>query len=214
MRELFEAGGPVMWPLLLLSMLALAAIGERGLFWAGLLWRERQTATQIVLAARQDFAQAAQIAKLASDTPIGRFLYAPLALNEPEPDIFRLALESAADDELAGMLRGETLLESVIALAPLLGLLGTVLGLIVSFSSLRIGDVASNAASGELTRGIGEALVSTATGLTVAIATLAFHRLFLGLHAQQVTIFRKLGNDLELLYRLHWQERQQSTKND
>ncbi|WP_019502986.1 MotA/TolQ/ExbB proton channel family protein [Pseudanabaena sp. PCC 6802] len=205
MEELFRAGGPVMWPLLGLSILSVAAIAERCFFWVGFLLRESEDVNKIVGTARQNLQAAAQIAQGAIDTPIGRFLYAPLALEQPDPELFKLALESAADEELANMLRGEKILESVVALAPLLGLLGTITGLIVSFGSLRIGDVSSNLRSGNLTKGIAEALITTASGLIVAIATLAFHRLFIALHHKQVNIFRKAGNDLELIYRQYWQ---------
>ncbi len=207
MEELFRSGGLVMWPLMGLSILAMAAIAERCWFWARISLQERQTVTQVLLAARQDLEGAAQIARLADNTPVGRFLLAPLALENPDPELFRLALESTADDELAGMLRGEGIIESVIALAPLLGLLGTVIGLIISFSSIQIGDAANNSKSGGLTEGLAQALISTAAGLIVAIATLAFHRLFLALHANQVKLFRKSGNDLELIYRQYWQNR-------
>jgi len=205
MGDLFRAGGPVMLPLMALSVIAVAVIAERSWFWVSLLLNEKQTVSQILIAAHQDFLGAAQIAKLAEHTPIGRFLLAPLVLitpdRYPDPELFRLALESKADDELAQMLKGDKILEAVIALAPLLGLLGTVIGLILSFSTLKIGDIASNARSGNIAQGIGEALISTATGLVVAISALAFHRLFIALHSEQINLFRRSGNDLELLYR-------------
>jgi biopolymer transport protein ExbB len=165
MRELFVAGGAVMWPLMALSAMAAAAIVQRCWFWANLLRQENQIVTQVLTIAEQDFPAAIEIAKSSTNTAIGRFLYAPLALVNPEPDLFRLALESAADNELSAMLRFEKLLETVVALAPLLGLLGTVLGLIQSFSSIQLGEIASNSQTQNLTQGIGQALVSTATGL-------------------------------------------------
>lgn len=210
MGDLFKAGGPVMLPLMALSVMALTVIAERSWFWVTLLLNEKQTVSQILIAAHQDFTTAAQIAQLAQHTPIGRFLSAPLSLIRPEknpdPELFRLALESNADTELANMLRGDKILEAVISLAPLLGLLGTVIGLILSFNNLKVGDIASNARSGSITQGIGEALISTATGLVVAISALAFHRLFLALHSEQVKLFYKAGNDLELMYRQRWQD--------
>ena len=108
------------------------------------------------------------------------------------------------------MLKGEKLLEAAITLAPLLGLLGTIVGLITSFDSFKIGDVAANAKSGSLTQGIGEALITTAPGLIIAIFTSAFHRLFLALQDQQAKLFMKCGNQLELIYRQHWQRVQSS----
>jgi biopolymer transport protein ExbB len=80
-----------------------------------------------------------------------------------------------------------------------LGLFGTVVGLIRSLLSIRIGDIGTAATSG-VTLGIGEALISTAAGLVVAITSLVFYRLFQGFLFNQVKLFRKSGNDLELLY--------------
>lgn len=214
MGDLFKAGGPVMYPLMALSVMAVTVIAERSWFWVTLLLNEKQTVSQILIAAHQDFTGAAQIAKLAEHTPIGRFLLSPLTLSNPDPELFRLALETNADDELANMMRGDKILEGVITLAPLLGLLGTVIGLIISFSNLKIGDIANNAGSSSITQGIGEALISTATGLIVAISALAFHRLFLALHAEQINLFRRAGNDLELLYRQRWQDTSQYKKHD
>lgn len=206
MIELFKAGGAVMYPLVALSIFALAGIMERLIFWFGILRLEKQTGENILAIARQDLKLAAQLAEKSLKVPVGRFLYAPLALEDPDPELFRLALESSADEELAGMLKGEKLLEAAITLAPLLGLLGTVTGLIISFGSLKIGDVAANTKSGSLTQGIGEALITTATGLIIAIFTSAFHRLFLAFQDQQAKLFMKFGNQLELIYRQHWQQ--------
>ena len=98
------------------------------------------------------------------------------------------------------MRRGEKLLESVIALAPLLGLLGTVLGLNQSLGNLQIGDFGTEATA-DVTTGIGKSLISTATGLIIAIVSLVFYRLFQSFVVNQVKVFRKAGNELELLYR-------------
>ncbi len=206
MIELIKAGGVVMYPLMLLSVFALAGIMERLIFWFDVLKQEQKTAENILAIARQDLKLAMVTAEHSLKVPVGRFLYAPLALEDPDPELFRLALESTADEELAGMLKGEKLLEAAITLAPLLGLLGTITGLIVSFGSLKIGDVAANTKSGSLTQGIGEALITTATGLVIAIFTSAFHRLFLALQDQQSKLFMKCGNQLELLYRQQWQQ--------
>lgn len=208
MIELIKAGGPIMYPLIALSVLALAGVMERLIFWFGLIKQERKTAENILAIARQDLKLAAVAAEQSLKVPVARFLYAPLALEDPEPELFRLALESTADEELAGMLKGEKLLEAAITLAPLLGLLGTVTGLIGSFGSLKIGDVAANTKSGSLTQGISEALITTATGLIIAIFTSTFHRLFLALQDQQTKLFMKVGNQLELIYRQQCQHNQ------
>jgi biopolymer transport protein ExbB len=205
--ELFKAGGLVMYPLTALSVFALAGIMERLIFWFAIIKQERKTAENILALARQDLKLAAVAAEQSLKVPVARFLYAPLALDEPDPELFRLALESTADEELTEMLKGEKLLEAVITIAPLLGLLGTVIGLISSFYSLKIGDVAANTKSGSLTEGIAEALITTATGLIIAIFASAFHRLFLALQDQQTKLFMKVGNQLELIYRKQCQHK-------
>jgi biopolymer transport protein ExbB len=201
--EIFQRGGVTIIPLLLLSVLALSVIIERLWFWSSVLTKEREIVNRVLDAARRDWLSAAEIARQAYDQPIGRFLFSPLQLKNPDPEIFRLALEATADDELASMRRGDKVLEAVIALSPLLGLLGTVIGLIISLRSIRIGDIGTASTAG-VTTGIGEALISTAFGLIVAIFSLAFYRLFQGFIFFQAKVFRKAGNELELLYRLRW----------
>lgn len=195
-----------MWPLLLLSFLALATIIERSWFWSKILTREREVAGRVLEAARRDWPAAAEIARKSNDQPIGRFLYSALELQNPDPEVFQLALQASADEELALMRRGEKLLEAIIAIAPLLGLLGTVLGLIQSLGNVRIGDLGTDATAG-VTTGISEALITTATGLIIAIMSLAFYRLFNGLVSGQAKLFRQSGNDLELMYRKNWSRR-------
>lgn len=202
--EIFRTGGPAMWPLLALSILALSVIIERLWFWVRILTQEREIVDRVLTTAGANWGSATDLAKRATNQPIGRFLYAPLRLSRPDPEIFRLALEATAEDELASMRQGEKVLEAVIALAPLLGLLGTVLGLIQSLSSIRLGDLGTSAAAG-VPLGIGQSLISTAAGLIVAISSLVFYRLFQGFVVNQVKVFRRAGSDLELLYRQYWQ---------
>jgi len=198
--DIFKKGGPAMYPLLALSFLSLSVIFERLWFWFRILTQEGEIVERVLDTARDNWAVAMELAKQAIDQPIGRFLYAPLRIPKNDPETFRLALEATAEDEIAGMRRGEKLLEAVIALAPLLGLLGTVLGLIRSLKSIRLGDLGTESAAG-VTTGIGESLIATATGLIVAIVSLAFYRLFQAFVVNQVKVFRRAGSDLELLYR-------------
>jgi biopolymer transport protein ExbB len=198
--DLFNKGGPAMWPLLVLSILSLSVVFERSWFWLRILTQEKQIVDRILDAAQDNWQVAADIAKQASHQPIGRFLYAPFRLAKSDAETFRLALEATAEDELAGMRRGEKLLEAVIALAPLLGLLGTVLGLIKALRAIRIGDLGTESTAG-VTTGIGESLIATATGLIVSIISLVFYRLFQSFVVNQVKVFRKAGNEMELLYR-------------
>ncbi|MBD2233832.1 MotA/TolQ/ExbB proton channel family protein [Phormidium tenue] len=202
--ELFARGGPAMWPLLLLSVLAVGTILERIWFWSRILTREREVSGRVLEAARRDWAAAADIAYRSATLPMGRFLSAPLKLQSPDPEVFRLALETSANEELLTMSRGEKILEAVATLSPLLGLLGTVLGLINSLSSIQITDLGSGDATAGTSLGISEALISTATGLIIAITALAFYRLFQGFVFGQAKMFRQAGSELELLYRQSW----------
>jgi biopolymer transport protein ExbB len=201
--DVFAKGGLAMYPLLLLSFLSISVVIERSWYWWNLLKGEREVSGRVIESARRDWNAAANLAGQSIDQPIGRFLNSALELKKPEPEVFQLALEASAQEELAAMRRGDKILEAAIALSPLLGLLGTVLGLISSLGSIRLGDLGT-AGTENVTLGISEALISTATGLIVAIVSLAFYRLFQGLVSGQAKLFEKSGNELELLYRKDW----------
>ncbi len=205
LAEIIQKGGPAMWPLLFLSVLSISTIVERIWFWVQVLLKESQVVNRILDTAARNWDLVPKIAREYGNQPIGQFLYAPLRLPNPDPEVFHLSLEAAADDQLSLMKRGDKVLEAVIALAPLLGLLGTVLGLIHSLGSIQISDLGTSSISG-VTLGIGESLISTATGLIVAIISLAFYRLFQGFWFNQVRLFRKAGSELELIYRQRWQD--------
>lgn len=193
-----------MWPLLGLSVASIACALERAWFWYKLLTKEDRIVHDVLEAANYDLDKAAAIAERAQDLPIGRFLNAPLRLQHPTPETFRLAMEAVGDKEFVKMRKGDKLLETVVALAPLLGLLGTVTGLINTFNKLQLGSGSSG--SQDATQGIGEALIATATGMIVAITALVFFRISVTLQAQQVDYFSSAGTELELLYRQFWQQ--------
>ena len=86
--------------------------------------------------------------------------------------------------------------------------MGTVLGLIRSLSSIQISDLGTSSTAG-VTLGIGESLTATATGMIVAIISLAFYRIFQGLWFNQMRIFRKAGSDLEIIYRQRWVDQEE-----
>jgi biopolymer transport protein ExbB len=207
LAEFIDSVGIVFWPLSFLSILSLGTILERVFYWFGLLLKENLILERVMETATNNWEMAAKIARDYRKHPIGNFLYSPLKLNDPDPEVFHLALETAADDELALMRKGEKVLETTITISPLLGLLGTVLGLIKSVGSITIGDLGTAAVS-NVSTGIGQALYSTALGLGIAIFTLIFSRLFQGFWSNQVRIFRKAGNELEVLYRQHLLETQ------
>ena len=208
LAELIEKGGVSIWPLLFLSILAMGTIIERIWFWSKVLIKEEQILNNIMDAAATNWEKTQEITSRYRSHPLGKFLNTPLQLDNPEPEIFHLALETGADDELALMRKGDKILEGVIALSPLLGLLGTVLGLIRSLGSISLSDLGTGATSG-VTQGIGESLISTAVGLIVAITSVVFYRLFQAFWFNQVRVFRKAGSDLEVIYRQRWIQREE-----
>lgn len=194
-----------MVPILGCSVLTIATGFERAWFWTNLLKRESQVVNEVLDAARRDLDEAAAIAARANDTPVGRFLLAPLRLKNPSPETFRLALENAGDKEFVKMRRGDKVLETIVAVAPLLGLLGTVTGLIATFNNLNIGSGGGTDTSAAAS-GIGEALITTAAGMVVAIMALLVFRVMVTFQGQQMDYFSEAGNELELIYRQFWYE--------
>lgn len=189
-----------MWPLLGASILVVTLIFERALFWFKVSRQQDQVIRQsLKLYARDPQSAIAQLKKHAN-LPLARIFLAALSLDEATPDEFRLALESAAQAEIPLLKRFNTLFETVVGVAPLLGLLGTILGLIGALSSLNFGDVGGERATG-VTSGIGEALYSTAFGLVVAMLTLLFANLFQGLYRRQRAAIEEYAGRLEILYR-------------
>lgn len=200
-NRLFSAGGVVMWPLLGFSILAIALIIERTIFWARINKRQRRVIREVLNLYRlENVVSAIEKLKQNADLPIARIFLAALELDRPTPEEFRLALESEAQAEIPVLKRFNTIFETIISISPLLGLLGTVLGLITSFASLNIANVGASQTAG-VTGGISEALVSTASGLVVAIFTLLFANTFRGLYVRQMASIQEYGGQLELLYR-------------
>ena len=204
-QNLFAAGGIVMWPLLAFSVLGVALIIERIRFWVRINQRQSRVVRDVLNLYRLDNVVGAmdKLQKNA-DLPLARIFLAALELEEPNPEEFRLALESEAQAEIPVLKRFQNLFETIISLAPLLGLLGTVLGLIASFASLNLGDVGGSKTA-SVTAGISEALVSTASGLIVAIFILMFANTFRGLYQRQIALIQEYGGQLELLYRRRYE---------
>jgi len=208
--KLFAAGGVVMFPLLAFSVVAIALIIERIRFWYRINQGQSRVVREVLNLYRLDNVVGA-LDKLRknADLPIARMFLSALELEQPNPEEFRLALESEAQAEIPVLKRFNNIFETIISLAPLLGLLGTVLGLIASFASLNIGDVGGTK-TGSVTAGISEALVSTASGLVVAIFTLMFANTFRGLYQRQIAFMQEYGGQLELLYRRRYERGEKS----
>jgi biopolymer transport protein ExbB len=204
--KLFAAGGIVMWPLLAFSVVAITLIIERVRFWYRITHRQNKVVREVLNFYRMDNV-VSSLDKLQSnrDLPIARIFLSALELEGANPEEFRLALESEAQAEIPILKRFNNIFETIISLAPLLGLLGTVLGLIASFASLNLGDVGGSKTAG-VTSGISEALVSTASGLIVAIFTLMFSNTFRGLYQRQIAFIQEYGGQLELLYRRRYEK--------
>jgi biopolymer transport protein ExbB len=170
--ELFIKGGPIMWPILVAALAAVAVVGERSFWW----WRESRKRDperlEKLLAALDngDFRTAAQLSKDSND-PIIRMIYH--GMNHVHSSL-QGALQVAAGVELQRAGRFLTVMDTLVTLAPLLGLLGTVTGIFNSFTGLGDAELAVQKVSG----GIGEALIATAAGLGIAILALIPFNLF------------------------------------
>lgn len=201
----FKAGGIVAWPLLCFSLVAVALIAERLIFWFRVTRRQHRVVREVLKLYQQNPNLAINYLQQNADLPIAKIFLEALELDRPNPEEFRLALESAAQAELPTLKRFNTVFDTIVSISPLLGLLGTILGLMTAFSSLKIGDVGGSRTAG-VTGGISEALVSTVMGLVVAIFTLVFANMFRGLYQRQLALIQEYGGQLELLYRRQYEQ--------
>jgi biopolymer transport protein ExbB len=164
--HIFKQGGPIMWPLLVASILALGVVLERVMFLMSVKRRRAPKKLGAVLGALEhgNAAEAVRIGTGCKDHVVRAITY---ALSHKEQSLSH-ALLYAQGQELKRFRRGVPVLDTVITLAPLLGLLGTVTGMMGSFSLLG-NDIG---APGAITGGIAEALIATAFGLGIAITCL------------------------------------------
>jgi len=164
--HIFEKGGPIMWPLLLASILSLGTVLERVIFlmWQRLCRSPRALDRFFKAVTKGDYPEAVRISSKSRFFVVRALGY---ALKHQEQSLAN-ALIYAQAKELKKFRRGIPVLDTVITLAPLLGLLGTVTGMMGSFSL--IGGELS--APGAITGGIAEALIATAFGLGIAITSL------------------------------------------
>ena len=167
MHDLMARGGPVMWPLLACSLAALTVILERTFFWVReAMSRDRELVGRMLALTQQGaFEEAAQVGRAARCAPT-RMLKSGLTHREYG---LAEAMEVAASEEIARMKKGMPILDTIITMAPLLGILGTVTGIIQSFDLL--GQLHVEDPRG-VSAGIAEALITTAAGLVIALGTL------------------------------------------
>ncbi len=167
MLELFQNGGPIMWPLLVCSLIALTVVVERVIFIITEKQRRSPQTVRDILGhvERGDNAAALQAGQGSTDF-VARVL--TQALSHREESLSNAVLD-ASGEELERFNRGLTVLDTIITLAPLLGLLGTVTGMIRTFGLLGGAELDAPQA---VTGGIAEALIATAFGLGIAITAL------------------------------------------
>ncbi|MBE7382114.1 MAG: MotA/TolQ/ExbB proton channel family protein [Leptolyngbya sp. SIO1E4] len=193
-------GSLVALPLLVTSLTSMILIFERLWFWNRIARRQRSLISGVLDSYSQNPQTALLKLKKNADLPASRIFLAALTLPEATPEEFRIALESAAQGELPLLQRFSTALNTIVGIAPLLGLLGTILGLMQSLAALELGQGGSENTL-QVTAGIDEALISTAVGLAIAISTLVFANVFQGLYRRQRAFLQEAGGQLELLYR-------------
>jgi len=173
--EFLKAGGVVMYPILLGSILAIAIIIER--FWS--LRAGRITPSNLLSEVwgwvKRNQIDGTRLKQLRASSPLGNVLATGLINAKHGRDIMKESIVDTATHEIHDLGRFLNLLGSIAAITPLLGLLGTVIGMIKVFNAIVL-QGAGNAAV--LAGGISEALYTTAAGLAVAIPALFFHRFF------------------------------------
>lgn len=163
MWELFQAGGPVMWPLLACSITALTVILERACFWARLDLDRDKAAIEALLEAFR-----ARDKKSAPPVDGKGAVFRMLASGMAHEGFSSIrAMESMALDMVKSMRRGMPILDTIITIAPMLGILGTVMGIITSFDML--GQAGVNDPQ-HVVSGIAEALITTAAGLIISVS--------------------------------------------
>ena len=167
MIQIFLKGGPVMWPLLAVSLVALTVVLERLWFTLREKMRRQPAAVGEIFAAveRGELDAAQQAGRESADYVAGVLTYAL----EHRDVSFANALLQAAGVELQRFNRGIATLDTIITLAPLLGLFGTVTGMIHAFGLLGASELGAPTA---ITGGIAEALIATAFGLLIAMVSL------------------------------------------
>ncbi len=175
MFEIIKAGGWIMVPLILCSIIALAIILER--FWA--LKKDKVLPQKLVRdmwqAIDQDRVDDQVIQRMRSNSPLGQVLAAGLAKRHASREEVKEALQETGSHVAHELERFLNALGTIAAISPLIGLLGTVLGMITVFTAITTVGVGD---PGELAGGISKALITTATGLTIAIPSLIFYRYF------------------------------------
>lgn len=175
MFEIIKAGGWLMWPLILCSIASIAIIGER--FWAlqSKKINPKHLVAQVWNWHKKNELTADSLRQLRESSPLGRVLAAGLLNRMHSRTIMKEAIEEAGRHEVHEMERFLNSLGTIAAVSPLIGLLGSVVGLMEVFSTMTSHGVGNPQALGA---GISKIMIATAAGLGVAIPALIFYRYF------------------------------------
>ena len=191
MVEMIVKGGIMMIPLILCSVISVAVITERAIFWL----RQRKGIMPAQLIQMAQDGKFDEILKQgeANNSYIGRVILSGIWHHNASPT---LAMETSAIQEITSMKRYLSAMDTIITLAPLLGLLGTIVGMIRSFDIMSIAGIGQPHA---VTGGVAEALIATAFGLTVAIVTLVPYNYFLSKVEKAAEEMEQYATRLELI---------------
>ena len=175
MYELLRAGGLIMIPILICSVVALAIIFER--MWT--LRRNRvapqSSVKELMARLKRKELNGRKLKEVRDASPLGRVLSSGLLNAKHGREIMKESIEEEASHVVHELERFLSTLGTIAAITPLLGLLGTVIGMIDVFAEIQLSGAANNQS---LAGGISKALITTAVGLTIAIPALACHRYF------------------------------------
>jgi biopolymer transport protein ExbB len=203
--ELVAAGGWLMAPIIACSIIAFAIIAER--LWTLRIKRviPRQLVAQVWDQAKEKKLDVERLQDLRSGSPLGRILAAGLMNRTSSRDIMKEAIEDTGRHVVHELERYINTLGTIAAISPLLGLLGTVIGMIKVFSAITTQGVGNPSA---LAGGISEALITTAAGMVVAIPTLMAYRYFRG--KVNMLVIRMEQQALRMVEVLHGQRAKDS----
>lgn len=195
MQELFVKGGPLMWPLLACSLLAITVVLERLAFGLRRTVATKSSDAQniIGLVEAQQRDEALAMARSHPNCPICCVLHE--GLQHAASGRITEAMQLTAARKLKCEKRGINMLDTIVTVAPLLGILGTVLGIIDSFDLLSDAGIQNPQA---VLGGIAQALITTAAGLTVAVISLLPMNYFLSRLQKQAELIADLATQLEL----------------
>jgi biopolymer transport protein ExbB len=195
MWHIFDKGGPVMYPLLACSILALGVVIERAIFWLKLAIKSQPALVDEILElSRQGDWESIKNKTVHTKDYIIKILVSGILHKE-----FSMikAMESAAADEIKHMRRFMGVLDTMITVAPLLGIFGTVLGIISSFEVLGSAGIEHPQ---EVTAGIAQALITTAAGLGIAILSVFPYNYFNSRVENAAVLIEKYATSLEIVF--------------